>query len=137
MLGYSRYDDGADIAFKTLGWGLLVGVVFGAYLIYCGFTTMYARDGELIGQAKRLTLVTPLWSVCPPYHALDVSLGILQNGVGSISDHDVELTIRDESDLDAMKSAVERGAIIKVRYDTRRLAFCTEDYLATGFEAKP
>lgn len=137
MLGYTRCDDGFDITIKTLGWAALIGGVFGIYLIYSGFTTMYARDGELIGQAKKLTLVTPFWSsFCSPYYALDVSLGVLQNGVGSISQQDVVLTVRDTDDLTAMKAAVETGAVVKVHYDTRRLAACTEDYLATGFSSQ-
>lgn len=137
MLGYSEDDDGFIKTMKTVGWMCLFGVIFGAYLIYCGFTTMYARDGELIGQAKKLTMVTPFWSsICPAYYALDVSLGVLQNGVGSISPQDVEFTVQDVVDLRAMTDAVARGAIVKVRYDTRRLAACTEDYLATGFSAQ-
>lgn len=137
MLGYSRSNDWFENTVTTVGWLFVGGVIFGIYLLYCGLTTMYARDGEMIGQAKKLTYVTPLWSsICPSYYAFDVSLGVLQNGVGSMSTQDVVFTVQDINDLPEMKKAVERGAIVKVRYDTRRLAVCTENHLSTGFEVQ-
>ncbi len=138
MLGYSKYNDWFENVLVIVSWVILAGILFGTYLVYCGFTTMYARDGELIGQAKKLTRITPFWSsICPEYYAFDVSLGVLQNGVGSISKSDVVLTVQNVKDLPAMRTAVERGALVKVRYDTRRLAACTESYLSTGFEVIP
>jgi len=135
MLGYTKYDGGPEIIAKTLGWFCLFGVAFGIYLIYAGFTTMLARDGELIGQAKKLTLVTPFWSsICPEYYALDVSLGVMQNGTGSMSTQDVWFTIKNVQDLDLMRKAVENASIAKIKYDTRRLAACTETHYATGFQ---
>ena len=134
MLGYSDTDDGFDIGLKTFGWVVLIGVIYGIYLIYCGFTTMYAKDGEVIGQAKSITQVTPFWSVCEPYYALDISLGVLQNGVGSISKSDMVFTVRNTADLASMRKAAEHGSLVRVKFDTRRLAACTEDYLSTGFE---
>jgi hypothetical protein len=135
MLGYSEDDDSFATVVKTIGWLLVAAACFGVYLLYCGFTTMYGRDGEVIGQAKRLTMVTPFWSsFCQPYYELDLSLGVLQNGVGSISKQDMIFTVLNTEDLPKMKAAVEAGSIIKVKYDTRRLAACTATYLATGLE---
>ncbi len=135
MLGYTKYDDGPTIAFKTAGWLLLLGILFGIYLIHAGFTTMYALDGELIGQAKKVRLVTPFWSsICPTYYAFDVSLGVMQNGTGSMSTQDIWLTVKDVQDLPLMHKAVADASIVKIKFDTRRLAACTEDYLATSFE---
>ncbi len=135
MLGYSSCYDTSDRVMLTIGWTILGGILFGIYLLYAGFTTMYGVDGELIGQAKKIRLVTPFWSsFCPTYYALDVSLGVIQNGTGSMSTQDVWLTVKDTTDLPAMQKAVEVGAIVKVKFDTRRLAACTEDYYATAFE---
>lgn len=137
MLGYSEHDDTIDIIMKTIMWLMLVGMLFCCYLVYAGLTTYYAKDGEVVGQAKSLTLVTPFWSsFCPPYYLLDISLGVLQNGAGSMSTGDLTFTILREADLPAIRQAVQAAALVKVRYDTRRLAACTEDYLATGFQAK-
>src|SRR5437660_11365648 len=96
MFGYSEDDDSFDTVMKTIGWLLVVAALFGVYLLYCGFTTMYGRDGEVIGQAKRLTVITPFWSsFCQSYYELDLSLGVLQNGVGSISKQDMIFTVLD------------------------------------------
>ena len=110
---------------------LIVLSIFG--LFYRGFVTMYAVGGELIGQVKKLRLVTPFWPVCPPYYALDVSLGVMQNGTGSMSTNDAWLTVKDTDDLPAMREAVSNASIVKVKFDTRRLYACTEEYYATGF----
>ncbi len=135
MLGYTKYDEAPDIIFKSLGWAVVLGIFFGIYLLYTGFTTMYALDGELIGQAKKIRLATPLWSsICPTYYSLNVSVGVIQNGTGSMSTQDVWLTVRDTADLPAMQKAVEAGAIVKVKFDTRRLAACTDDYYVTAFQ---
>jgi hypothetical protein len=134
MLGYTRYDNGFDITAKTLGWVLVIAGIFSTYLIYCGFNTYLSRDGEVVGQAKSITRVTPFWSVCAPYYMLDVSVGVMVNGVGSLSTHDVGFTVADTWDVPAMLEAVQHAKIIRVRYDTRRLAACTEDNIATGFD---
>lgn len=135
MLGYTRYDDGVEVFSKSLGWAAVLATLFGAYVLYESFTTMLAVDGELVGQAKKIRMVTPLWSsICPTYYALDVSMGIIQNGTGSMSTQDVWFTIKDTADLPAMQKAVETAAIVKMKFDTRRLAACTEDYYATGFQ---
>jgi hypothetical protein len=98
----------------------------------CGYTS---RDGEMIGQAKKISMRTPL--ICPNYYALDISLGIVRDGTGSMSTQDVWLTVYDLNDLDKMKAAVAAGAIVRVHYDMRRMAICTEDYVSTGFEVVP
>jgi hypothetical protein len=95
----------------------------------CGYTS---RDGEAIGQAKKVTAVTPL--LCGDYYALDVSLGVMRGGVGSMSTQDMWLTIRNVGDIAKMKAAVESGAIVRIKYDTPRFPICTESFVLTGFE---
>ena len=91
-----------------------------------------AVDGDLTGQAKKVTHVTPLF--CPGYVAFDVSLGVMQNGTGSMSTQDVWFTVSDSIDVDKLKSAVADAMIVRVHFDTRRLPFCTENYIMRGFE---
>ena len=135
MFGYTRYDNSPEIVLKTMGWAALFGIIFSLFLVYAGFNTMYSRDGDLVGQAKKITLVTPFWqSICPSYYALDVSMGVLQGGTGSMSTQDVWFTVLDREDISAMKEAVKHAAIVKVKYAERRLYACTEGHLATGFE---
>ncbi len=93
-----------------------------------------SRDGELVGQAKKITHVTPL--ICPNYYAIDVSLGVMQNGVGSMSSQDMWLTVDDAVDIQKMNDAVVKGALVNIKYDTPRLPICTEEHIATSFETK-
>jgi hypothetical protein len=91
-----------------------------------------AVDGELIGQAKKLTRVTPL--VCGDYYAFDVSLGVLRNGTGSMSTQDLWFTVTDIDDVQRLRDAADKGLLVKVRFVTRRFAICTEDHIMTAFE---
>jgi hypothetical protein len=94
----------------------------------CGYTQ---REGEMIGQAKKVSNVTPL--ICEDYFAFDLSLGVMRNGSGSMSTADIWFTVKG-ADVAVLKKAVEAGSIVKVKYDRRRVAICTEDYLLTSVE---
>jgi PBP1b-binding outer membrane lipoprotein LpoB len=95
----------------------------------CGNTEF---DNELVGQAKKLAQATPI--ICPDYKRFDVSLGIMRGGTGSMSNQDMWLTVTNEGDLSIIKRAVETGAIVKVKYNTRRLATCSDDHWMTSIE---
>jgi hypothetical protein len=94
-----------------------------------------AIDGEAIGQAKKVTKTTNI--LCPDYYSFDMSLGVLQNGTGSISKEDVWMTIEDVRLVPAINAAVDRGAVVKVRYNERRVPFCSDHYILTGIEVLP
>lgn len=96
-------------------------------LFGCGNSS---TDGELTGQVKKVTHVTPLF--CSDYYAVDISLGVMRNGTGSMSTQDMWLTIRDDRDMTFLRSAAENGQIVKVRYDTKRMAICTEEHILTS-----
>jgi hypothetical protein len=80
------------------------------------------RDSELIGQVKTVAPVTPL--VCPDHVAVDISLGILRNGVGSMSTQDVWMRILNHDDVAKLKRAAESGELVKIRFDERRVTLC-------------
>jgi hypothetical protein len=109
---------------KPYVWILATGLLAG-----CGNSAM---DGELIGQAKKVTLVTPL--ICPDYYAFDVSLGIMRNGTGSMSTQDMWFTVRNAEDVRALRDAADKGLLVKVKYNARRLPICTEPHIMTAFE---
>lgn len=88
---------------------------------------------ELVGQAKKVHHYTPL--VCPPYDTIDISLGVMQNGVGSMSTHDMELTIWNDTDLKTLEKAAERGSLVKVKYSNWRMTWCREDDVIDYAEA--
>lgn len=96
----------------------------------CGHTSM---DNEMTGQAKKLTHETPL--ICPDYIAFDLSLGVMQNGTGSMSTQDIWFVVRNVQDFERLKAAVEAGKIVKVKYNELRgfSAFCVYDHEMTGF----
>ena len=93
------------------------------FLSGCGYTQ---RDAELIGQVKKVSHITPL--ICPDYTAVDVSLGVLRGGVGSMSTQDVWLRVLNNSDIPVLKRAAEDGALVRIKYDVRRATLCYQDH---------
>lgn len=93
-----------------------------------------AVDGEMIGQAKKVVRTTNL--ICPDYLSFDISLGVMQGGTGSMSTHDLWLTVQPGVDTKELKAAVDSAAIVRVTYDQTRMfsGFCNDGYLMTGFE---
>lgn len=104
----------------------LIILVLLCFSIGCGRSSV---NNELIGQVKKVQNHTPI--LCPNYDSADVSLGVMQNGVGSMSTQDVWVTVPAEQ-LAQFKSAVESGIPVKVNYDVWRWAPCTEDSWATN-----
>ena len=94
-----------------------------------------AVDGELTGQAKKVTTVTPLF--CENYVAFEMSMGVLQNGTGSVSTQDMWFTVKNVEDLATIKKAVETAAIVKVTYDTLRSPICIAQEVMTSIEIVP
>lgn len=81
-----------------------------------------AKNNELIGQVKKVISVTPL--LCPDRSEVDVSLGVMRNGVGSMSHEDFLAVIEDPTVMRTLKKAAETGSLIKVNYDTKRVVLC-------------
>ena len=95
----------------------------------CGYV---ARDSEMIGQIKKIANVTPLF--CPDRVDVDLSLGVLRNGVGSMSTEDVWATVYKQNVIDTLKMANSQGAIVKVVYNVRRFIICGEQREIIGAE---
>lgn len=89
-----------------------------------------AKDSELIGQVKKVINNTPI--VCPDYVDADISLGILRNGVGSMSSEDVWVYVPEKNHQDILKQAAESGALVKITYNTRRFTFCMPSKIITA-----
>lgn len=92
----------------------------------CGYTSL---DNKMVGQVKKIHHNTPI--VCPDYNSADVSLGVMQNGVGSISDHDVTMTVFDSGVLKIMEAAATTGKLVEITFKERRATMCINDYVAT------
>lgn len=91
-----------------------------------------SEDNEMIGQAKKIHNMTPL--ICSNFVSFDVSLGVMANGTGSISNQDVWLTVDNLGTLETIKRAVEKGSIVRIKYYSKRIAFCTDTYHLTSIE---
>ena len=100
---------------------LIAVVIFvGLSVTACGYSH---KDGELIGQPKKVITATPL--ICPDYIEVDVSLGVMRNGTGSMSKQD-EWVVVDSEQARFLKSKIESGKLVKIRYDEWRLSPCKD-----------
>ena len=95
----------------------------------CGYSS---RDNELSGQVKRVTLLTPI--ICPDRTDVHISLGIMRNGVGSMSHEDISATAWDSAAIGKLKEAAESGAIVKVKYNAHRFTWCQDPWEVTAVE---
>ncbi len=88
----------------------------------CGYR---ARNNEVIGQVKKIVHNTPL--ICPEYDDVDVSLGVMRNGVGSMSTQDQYFAVNDKNLLEKFVKAAETGQLVRIKYDSKRLYFCHDE----------
>jgi hypothetical protein len=95
----------------------------------CGYS---ARNIEAIGQVKRIADITPLF--CPDRQEVDLSLGVMRNGSGSMSTQDLYLNVLSGEQLKLLKQAAESGKLVKIVYDALRLPVCTNPYLIKSVE---
>ena len=107
----------------------LIMVLILGLLIGCGYTS---RDNELIGQVKKTMHNTPIF--CSDYNDVDISLGVMRNGVGSMSTQDKWLVVTEKEHLKILKQANDSGQIVKIVYDTKRVTFCTGREFITDVE---
>src|ERR1700677_1762153 len=99
------------------------------FLSGCGYES---KNNELVGQVKRVVEKTPI--LCSDWTQADVSLGVMRNGTGSVSKEDTFLTVVNKQDADNLKQAAETGIPVKVIYNVKRIAFCTEKHIVTKVE---
>lgn len=91
-----------------------------------------SQDNTLIGQVKKVQQATPI--ICPNYTRADISLGVMRNGVGSMSSQDIWVYVANNKDLETLNSAVTSGSLVKIKYNTMRAAFCTPNAEVTSVE---
>jgi hypothetical protein len=91
-----------------------------------------ASSNQLVGQVKKVEHNTPL--IMPDYDDADISLGVMRNGVGSMSHEDIWVYIPNAEDYLVLQKAAETGALVKVDYDTARARFYVENATVTHAE---
>lgn len=94
----------------------------------CGWS---AREVTGSGQVKKVSKHTPI--ICPDYYEVDISMGVMRDGVGSMSHHDITLYIDDKFAKD-LQEAAKAGEIVDFTYDVRRIELCVNRDRLTSFE---
>lgn len=89
-----------------------------------------SSDNTLIAQVKKAKHVTPL--LLPDYDSVDLSLGVMRNGVGSMSHEDMLMYVSDKALFKTMQDAADSGALVKVTYDTARFRFYVPHPMVTN-----
>jgi hypothetical protein len=92
----------------------------------CGWSS---RNNELTGQVKKVENKTPI--VCYNHWETDISLGVVRNGIGSMSTQDMYLYVPDRF-VSVLQAANKSGKIVKVTYDEKRVRWCVPDEMVTG-----
>ena len=101
---------------------MLVLVCMMMFVAGCGKSSV---DNEVIAQVKKIYNVTPL--ICMNHNVVDLSLGVMRNGVGSMSTQDMYLYVEDKKNVDVLKKASDSGKLVKITYDTKRVNWCVPD----------
>lgn len=103
-------------------------VLLSLLLCSCGMSEVGTKG---IAQIKRVHSINPIF--CPQYKVLDASLGVMINGVGSMSTQDIDLTITDEQ-AKILQEAAEKGKLVELTYSNRRFSFCEEERVLTSLK---
>jgi hypothetical protein len=93
----------------------LIVIALAFLIMGCGYNS---KNNELICQVKYVENVTPL--ICPDYIEASVSLGVMKNGVGSMSTSDKHLTVRTDEQYRILQAAVKSAKLVKIVFDQKR-----------------
>lgn len=106
---------------------ILISLFLG--LTSCGYSSV---NNEITGQVKKIVNHTPL--LCMNHRTADISLGVMRNGVGSMSTEDVIVFIDGGTQLKTFQQAVDSGKLIKLNYMIKRFTFCVPDHIVQSIE---
>lgn len=98
---------------------LLPSVYLGILLSLGGCLGYTSSGNELTGQVKRVQHNTPF--NCQNWVHADISMGSMRNGVGSMSNQDLWLWVKNDADVAILEKAARDGSIVKVNYDVARM----------------
>lgn len=101
-------------------------------LVLCAGCGMSSVNNEVLGQVKGVIQQTPL--LCPDQTVVDISLGVLRNGVGSMSTQDIYVRVSSEAHRKLLLDAQLNGALVKVIYNTQRVRWCWHEMETVSVE---
>lgn len=96
----------------------------------CGLSS---KDNVAVGQVKTVHKETPL--ICKNYCSVDLSLGTMRNGVGSMSTQDRWFIVKYEGSCEKLRAAQESGQLVKVVYNEARETWCAPDAQIVSVES--
>lgn len=99
----------------------LIALVIAFLLASCGYTSV---DNTVVGQIKNIRKNTPI--LCPDYTTVDISLGVIKNGTGSMSKEDMTFYVPNTTELNTLNSALISTSLVKIRYDRERFGWCRD-----------
>lgn len=103
---------------------VLTFMMFLGCSVNCGSACGYiSQNSEVIGQVKKVQRHTPL--LCEDHDLVDVSLGVMRNGVGSYSTEDIEMMVT-PAQAKELSEMQRNNAVVKFTYDQRRFFACGE-----------
>lgn len=106
-----------------------IALVLIASVALAGCWGYSSENNTATGQIKRVHQVSPIF--CENHTDVDISLGVMNNGSGSMSTQDVWMTVKEPSLMASLQAAAQRGSIVTVTYDTARAAnICCQYMLA-------
>jgi hypothetical protein len=105
---------------KALFKAFLLLMVFGL----TGCFGLMSSQNELVGQPKKIIHNTPI--LCPDHYSVDISLGVVRGGIGSVSNQDKWLYVPTLEMVDQLKQAIENGKLVKLTYDESRVRWCVD-----------
>ena len=118
---------------------ILTLIVFGICALTIIFFTFFYLfisnkevDNQAVGQVQTVKNVTPI--LCPDYKEVDLSLGVMKNGVGSFSKKDMTFYVTNNESIATAQSAQASGRLVRVTYNTPRIVICKAPYTATKIE---
>lgn len=83
----------------------------------------YDSQGNVVpGQVKKVEHLTPVF--CGDYDIVDLSLGVMRNGNGSMSHEDLILYVPDPEMVTTFKEVSLRSGLVQVTYNTKRASLC-------------
>jgi hypothetical protein len=91
-------------------------------------------DNDGVCQPKKIHHNTPL--ICGDYDSVDVSLGVMRDGVGSMSTHDMTLSFGPNKEAleKKLEGAIAAGKLVNLKYNDRRFSWCQETEQVTDVE---
>lgn len=89
-------------------------------LVGCGYSSY---DNTAIGQVKKIHHNTPIF--CSNYDDADISLGVMRDGVGSMSKEDIDVVIPANL-IDDFEKLAASGGLVEIHYNQARMAFCPD-----------